>query len=67
MTTLKPGLQLDIACTIARIQQIRTLNSENDVPLRELLIMRLQYDANRLRGHLDDETIELLDHYEAEQ
>jgi hypothetical protein len=49
------GLQLDLACALARIDQIQEAADEG---LRELLITRLSYDSNRLRKYLTDDTVE---------
>lgn len=52
-------IQLDIACTIARIEQIATL-SDGD-PLREHLLDRLiTCDAPRLRCHLSAKALAAL-------
>ena len=60
MDSYQAGHELDLLCCVARIEQIQTLGSE-DEGLRELLIMRLQYDAHRLRKYLSAESLLTLD------
>lgn len=50
---------MDIACAVARIEQIATM--DYDDPLREQLLDRLvTCDAPRLRGHLTTEALDAL-------
>ena len=48
-------LQIDLASTILRIEQ--AVDLAHDDPLRDLLVDRLRFDADRLRQHLAPETL----------
>lgn len=52
-------LQLDLACTVLRLEQIAQIDDELDPneALRDLLICRLAGDAIRLRHHLTPTTL----------